>query len=54
MKDILDRGYSNPNVLISTDWVAEHINDKDVRIIESNEDHLLYSTGHIQGAVHVD
>ncbi len=54
MSEIKDRGYANPDVLVSTDWVAEHLNDKNVRIIESNEDQLLYSTGHIKGAVHVD
>ena len=54
MPEIKDRGYVNSDVLVSTSWVAEHLNDKDVRIIESNEDQLLYSTGHIKGAVHVD
>ena len=54
MSEIKDRGYANPDVLVSTYWVAEHLNDKNVRIIESNEDQLLYSTGHIKGAVHVD
>jgi len=46
--------YSNPEVLVSTDWVAEHINDPDVVIVESNEDILLYETGHIENAVKVD
>jgi thiosulfate/3-mercaptopyruvate sulfurtransferase len=54
MSEIKDRGYANPDVLVSTDWVSKHLNDKNVRIIESNEDQLLYSTGHIKGAVHVD
>jgi thiosulfate/3-mercaptopyruvate sulfurtransferase len=54
MAEIKDRGYVNSDVLVSTDWVAEHLNDKDIRIIESNEDQLLYSTGHVLGAVHVD
>jgi thiosulfate/3-mercaptopyruvate sulfurtransferase len=54
MAEIKDRGYANPEVLVSTDWVAEHSKDKNVRIVESNEDQLLYSTGHIPGAVHVD
>jgi thiosulfate/3-mercaptopyruvate sulfurtransferase len=54
MSEIKDRGYANPDVLVSTDWVAEHLDDKNVRIIESNEDQLLYSTGHIKGAVHID
>jgi thiosulfate/3-mercaptopyruvate sulfurtransferase len=46
--------YAHPESLVSTDWVAEHVNDPNVRIIESNEDVLLYDTGHIPGAVHVD
>jgi thiosulfate/3-mercaptopyruvate sulfurtransferase len=48
------RGYAHPEVLVSTDWVAQHLNDPDTRIIESNEDTLLYSSGHVPGAVHVD
>ena len=54
MSEISDRGYANPDVLVSTDWVAEHLNDPNVRIIESNEDPLLYPSGHIPGAVQVD
>lgn len=46
--------YANPDVLVSTDWVAEHLDDPNVRIIESNEDELLYKSGHIPGAVEVD
>ncbi|NJO04952.1 MAG: sulfurtransferase [Chloroflexaceae bacterium] len=46
--------YAHPEVLVSTDWVAEHLNDPTVRIVESNEDVLLYSTGHIPGAVKID
>ena len=46
--------YAHPETLVSADWVAEHLNDPKVRIIESNEDVLLYDTGHIHGAVHVD
>lgn len=48
------QGYAHPEVLVSTDWVAEHRDDPNVRIIESNEDPLLYSAGHIPGAVEVD
>jgi thiosulfate/3-mercaptopyruvate sulfurtransferase len=54
MSDIQTRGYANPEVLVSTDWVAQHLNDPNIRLIESNEDTLLYSSGHIPGAVHVD
>ena len=48
------RGYAHPEVLVSTDWVAEHLKDPKVRMVESNEDILLYDTGHIPGAVKVD
>jgi thiosulfate/3-mercaptopyruvate sulfurtransferase len=48
------RGYAHPDVLVSTDWVAEHLTDPKVRLIESNEDTLLYASGHVPGAVHVD
>jgi thiosulfate/3-mercaptopyruvate sulfurtransferase len=41
-------------VLVSTDWVEAHLNDPSIRLIESNEDTLLYASGHIPGAVHVD
>ena len=46
--------YAHPEALVSTQWVAEHLNDPAVRIIESNEDVLLYDMGHIVGAVHID
>jgi thiosulfate/3-mercaptopyruvate sulfurtransferase len=51
---IEEKGYTRPEVLASTEWVAEHVNDPGIRLIESNEDTLLYSSGHIPGAVHVD
>ncbi len=53
-KPINDRGYVHPDVLVSTDWVAEHLKDPGVRIAESNEDPLLYASGHVPGAVEVD
>lgn len=40
--------------LISTEWLAEHMDDPNVRIVESNEDPLLYPSGHIPGAVEID
>ncbi len=51
---ISERGYAHPEVLVSTSWVAEHLDDPGVRIVESNEDPLLYASGHIPGAVQVD
>lgn len=44
-----------PDVLVSTAWVADRLADPArVRIVESNEDVLLYATGHLENAVHVD
>jgi thiosulfate/3-mercaptopyruvate sulfurtransferase len=54
LSEISERGYVNADVLVSTDWVADHLNDPNVRIVESNEDPLLYPSGHIPGAVQVD
>lgn len=50
----MNQGYAHPEKLVSTQWVAEHLTDPKVRIVESNEDILLYSRGHIPGAVHID
>src|SRR6266705_6368432 len=52
--DIDARGYARPEVLVSTQWVADHLADPNVRIAESDEDVLLYETGHIPGAVKID
>lgn len=47
-------GYTRPQVLVETDWVAAHLNDPTVRLVESDEDVLLYELGHIPGAVKID
>jgi thiosulfate/3-mercaptopyruvate sulfurtransferase len=47
-------GYAHPEVLVETEWLADHLNDPNVRIVESNEDILLYDQGHIPGAVKID
>ncbi len=39
---------------METSWVAEHLEEPQVRIVESDEDALLYESGHIPGAVKVD
>lgn len=54
MTEIAARGYANPDSLVSTAWVAEHLNDPTIRIVESNEDPLVYPSGHIPGAVNID
>ena len=54
LSEIESRGYVHPETLVSTEWVAGHLKDPGVRVVESNEDPLLYSSGHIPGAVEVD
>ena len=54
MSEIAERGYAVPDVLVSTTWVQQHLNDPDVRLVESNEDPLLYASGPPSGAVEID
>ena len=46
--------YVHPEVLVSTEWLVEHLKDPNIRIVESDEDVLLYDKGHIPGAVRID
>ena len=46
--------YTHPEVLVTADWVEQHLNDPLVRIVESDEDILLYDMGHIPGSVKID
>ncbi len=48
------QGYAHPEKVVSTEWVADHLNDPAVRIVEADEDVLLYEVGHIPGAVKLD
>jgi thiosulfate/3-mercaptopyruvate sulfurtransferase len=50
----MSEGYAHPEVLVSTEWVEAHREDPKVRIVESDEDVLLYHQGHIPGAVMID
>jgi len=43
--------YAHPESLVSTDWVAEHYSDVNVRLVEVDVDTSAYDTGHIAGAV---
>ncbi len=43
--------YANPNALVETAWVAEHLGDPKVRILEVDVDTSAYEQGHIPGAV---
>ena len=51
---ITAKQYARPAALVSATWLAEHLDDPAVRILESDEDVLLYDSGHIPGALKVD
>jgi len=46
--------YAHPERLVSTDWLASHLGEPGLVVVESDEDVLLYETGHIPGAVKID
>jgi len=46
--------YAHPERLVSTGWVAEHLGEPGLVVVESDEDVLLYDSGHIPGSVKVD
>ena len=48
------RQYAHPEVIVTTEWVAEYLDDPGLVVAESDEDVLLYGTGHIPGAVKLD
>jgi len=45
---------ASPDVLVTTDWLAEHLDDPDVRVVEVDEDAGAYAAGHIPGAIGFD
>jgi thiosulfate/3-mercaptopyruvate sulfurtransferase len=46
--------YAHPERLVTTSWLAQRLADPSVVVVESDEDVLLYDTGHVPGAVKVD
>lgn len=48
------QAYAHPQRLVTTQWLADHLDHDGVVVVESDEDVLLYDTGHIPGAVKVD
>jgi thiosulfate/3-mercaptopyruvate sulfurtransferase len=46
--------YARPERLVSTEWLQEHLGESGLTVVESDEDVLLYETGHIPGAVKID
>jgi thiosulfate/3-mercaptopyruvate sulfurtransferase len=53
-QSIAAKHYAHPEALVSTEWLAQHLDDPAVRILESDEDVLLYEMGHIPGALKLD
>lgn len=48
------KGYAHPEAIVDIAWLQAHLSDPKVKIVESNEDVLLYDTGHIPGAIKLD
>ncbi|MCU1637218.1 MAG: sulfurtransferase [Cryobacterium sp.] len=46
--------YAHPERLVSTDWLQQRLGTPGLVVVESDEDVLLYETGHIPGAVKID
>jgi thiosulfate/3-mercaptopyruvate sulfurtransferase len=46
--------YAHPERLVTTEWLAQNLGADGLVVVESDEDVLLYDTGHIPGAVKVD
>jgi thiosulfate/3-mercaptopyruvate sulfurtransferase len=53
-QQIATKRYAHPEALVSTDWLAAHLDDPSVRVLESDEDVLLYESGHMPGALKLD
>src|SRR5215207_4592055 len=52
--EIAQKGYARPDALVTTEWLAAHLNDPKLRILESDEDVLLFDVGHIPNAQKID
>ncbi|MEV0293461.1 sulfurtransferase [Nocardia sp. NPDC050710] len=46
--------YAHPHRLVTTEWLSANIGTPGLKIIESNEDILLYDIGHVPGAIKID
>jgi len=52
--EIAQAGYAHPEVLVDTQWVADHLNDPKVKIVEVDVDTTAYDNGHVKGAIGLD
>ncbi|MEZ2121536.1 MULTISPECIES: sulfurtransferase [unclassified Corynebacterium] len=48
------KGYANPERLVEADWLSARLGGKGLKVVESDEDLLLYDIGHIPGAIRID
>ena len=51
---IAAKRYAHPEALVSTEWLAEHLADESLRILECDEDVLLYEVSHVPGSQKLD
>jgi thiosulfate/3-mercaptopyruvate sulfurtransferase len=54
LSGVYQKGYARPDALVSTEWLAAHLDDPSLRVLESDEDVLLFDTGHIRNAQKLD
>jgi len=52
--EIAQAGYAHPEVLVDTQWVADHLTDPRVKIVEVDVDTTAYDNGHVKGAIGLD
>jgi len=52
--EIKEAGYAHPEVLVDTQWVADHASDPKVKVVEVDVDTSAYDTGHLKGAIGLD
>lgn len=52
-RSILAAGYANPQLLVDTQWLSQHLNDRDLRIIDMRNSAEEYAAGHISGAIYL-
>ena len=51
---VSEKGYAHPERLVSTEWLSANLSNPDIRLLECNEDMLLYGVEHIPGAQKLD
>src|SRR2546429_4617807 len=52
--ELKETEYAHPEVLVDTQWAADHATDPKVKVVEVDVDTSSYDTGHIRGAIGLD